>query len=309
MPQPAIILAVLAAQQHGIIHVDQIKSAGISRRQYDHHVREGAWHRLYEGVYRHAAVPANWNGNVMAACLTGGSGTVASHRSAARLYGLAGGTNEFVEITCRRWRRSRYDTLIVHESKALDDVDVTAVEGIPTTTVERTLLDLGAVRGLVTVRMAFDRAISTGLTSWKQVDENLRRLARSGRPGVGKLRAILELRAPDQRVPESEQETLLLEVMARNGLPPAKPQLEVRDAEGETLARVDAAYPRQRIAIEYDSDQEHIEPDALARDNARRNRLIAEGWTVIAARNQDIRSGGADFCRTVEAALNQALAS
>ena len=309
MQSPDTILASLAVQQHGIIHDRQIKSMGISRGQYDRHVREGAWIRLFEGVYRHAAVPATWESELMAACFTSDAATVASHRSAARLFGLAGGTNAFIEITCRRWRRSRYGTLIVHESKALDETDVTVVDGIPTTTVERTLLDLGAVRGYVTVQMAFDRAVSAGLTTWEGVNGTLRRLARSGRPGVTKLRSILEQRSPHTPVPESERETQLLDVMARFGLPPAEPQYEIKDTEGRIVARVDAGYPRHRIAIEYDSDQEHTAPDVLARDNARRNRLIAAGWTVIAARNEDIRSGAMDFCRTVEAALSRALAS
>lgn len=309
MPRPDIILANLAAQHHGIITDAEIRAVGMTRGQYDFHVRRGAWIRLFEGVYRHASVPSTWESNLFAACLTGGEGTVASHRSAARLFGLAGGTDELFEITCRRWRRSRYAPLVVHETKALAKVDVTVVDGIPVTTVERTLLDLGAVKGPVTVRMAFDRAVSKGLTTWGAVDHTLRRLARSGRPGVTRLREVLALRSPHQPVPESERETLLLELMAQFGLPPAEPQVEVRDADGRLLARVDAAYPEHQIAIEYDSDQIHTEPDALARDNRRRNLLIAAGWTVIAARNQDITSGGADFCRTVAAALDHVLAS
>ena len=309
MPRPDIILANIAARQHGIIWDRQIKSAGISRAQYDFHIRNGAWIRLFEGIYRHASTPPTWESDLLAACLTGGTGTVASHRSAARLYGLAGGTDQLTEITCQRWRRSRYARLVVHESKALYETDVTVVNGIATTTVERTLLDLGAVRGTLTVQMAFDRAVATGLTTWHQVDDTLGRLARSGRPGVTRLRSVLALRSPSQRVPESERETLLLDLMARYGLPAPIPQLQVTDNEGQLLARVDAGYPMHRVALEYDSDQVHTEPNALARDNARRNRLIAAGWTVISARNQDIKSGGIDFCRAVSAALDRALAS
>jgi predicted transcriptional regulator of viral defense system len=309
MPRPDIVLANLAAQHHGILTDAQIKSVGLTRSQYDFHVRQGAWTRLFDGVYRHASIGSTWESDLFAACLTGGEGTIASHRSAARLYGLAGGTDELIEITCRRWRRSRYPTLVVHETKAMDAADFTSVDGIPTSTVERTLLDLGAVKGPLTVRMAFDRAVSTGLTTWSRVDRTLRRLAKSGRPGVTRLRAVLELRSPERRVPESERETLLLELMARFGLPAPVPQVEVRDDDGRLLARVDAGYPEHRIAIEYDSDSIHTEPDALARDNQRRNRLIAAGWTVIAARNQDLTAGGHEFCGTVAAALNQALAS
>ncbi len=244
----------------------------------------------------------------MAACLTGGAGTLASHRSAAALYDLPGGSTELIEITCRRWRRSKYPHLVVHETKRMDPGPNTVVEGIRSTSVERTLLDLGAVRGRLTVQMAFDRAIKTKLTTWDRVHQTLQSLARSGRPGVVKLRWAIEARA-GLPVPESEPETALLALLEGSGLPTPRPQYVVTDPSGGFVGRVDAAYPGQKIALEYDSDQEHSEPAALERDNARRNRLIAAGWTVIAARSQDIRTGGIDFCRTVEAALNQVLAS
>jgi hypothetical protein len=259
---------------------------------------------MYRGIYRNLAAPITWESDLVAACLTGGDGTVASHRAAAALYGLPGGSRTLVEITCRRWRRSKHSPLVIHETKALDAAMTTIVDGIPSTTVERTLLDLGAVRGSLTVQMALDRALRLRLTSWERVHETLRRLARSGRPGVVKLRAALMARA-SRPIPESEQETALLALLDRNGFPPPVPQHAVSDDSGAFVARVDAAYPQLRIALEYDSDQEHTDPAALARDNARRNRLIAAGWNVIAARRNDVAGGGAEFLR----AVNQVLAS
>ena len=245
----------------------------------------------------------------MAACLTGGPGTVASHRSAAALYGLTGGSTDLIEITCRRWRRRRHNNLIAHETVALHPCDVTTKNGIPSTTVERTLLDLGAVRGRVTVQMAFDRAVSTHQTTWVRVDAALSRLARSGRPGVRKLRAALLMRAHGLGIPESERETELLELLIESALPSPVPQYRITDNNGMFLARVDAAYPEHRIALEYDSDQEHTTPASLAADNARRNRLVAAGWTVIAARIEDIRSNGGDFVAAVAGSLQSASAS
>lgn len=239
----------------------------------------------------------------MAACLTGGHRTVASHRSASALHGLTGGSTALIEITSHRWRRSQHPGLIVHESGALARVDLTEVAGIPTTTVERTLLDLGAVRGRVTVQMALDRALSKRLTTWEQVNATLVRLAKSGRPGVTKLRAALQARQAGQGIPESEPETQLLELLSRTGFPTPTAQYQVYDNSGRFLARVDAAYPDHRIALEYDSDQEHSEPSALNADNNRRNRLTAAGWTVISARKTDMQSDAGDFLRAVAVSL------
>ncbi|MDR9450599.1 MAG: DUF559 domain-containing protein [Acidimicrobiia bacterium] len=191
----------------------------------------------------------------------------------------------------------------MHETKSITDVDVTEVAGIPTSTVERTLLDLGAVRGRVTVQMALDRALHTRATTWEQVNATLARLAKSGRPGVEKLRSALRARQPLGGVPESERETQLLDLLAGLGLPTPAAQYRVFDHQGLFLGRVDAAYPQHRIAIEYDSDQEHSDPTALANDNARRNRLMAAGWTVISARNSDLQSDAGDLIRAITASL------
>ena len=42
---------------------------------------------------------------------------------------------------------------------------------------------------------------------------------------------------------------------------------------------------------------------SLARDNVRRNRLMAAGWIVVAARKRDVRNGGADVVAAVRAQL------
>lgn len=296
------IMARIAAEQHGVVQRDQARRAGLTKAQIETQLRVGAWVRVDEGVFRSAAIPQTLESRLMAACLTGGEVVAASHRSAAELLGLPGRSRSIVEITCCRWGRSHRKGIVVHESLALEEQDVTSVRGIPTTTVERTLLDLGAVRGYLTVQMAFDRAVGAGMTTWTRTNDALMRLARSGRPGVTKLRAALRARA-NTAVPESEQETALLALLIANGLPEPLPQYSIVDGSGAFIARVDAAYPGSRIAIEYDSDLYHSDRNALARDNLRRNRLIAAGWTVIAARPADIRSGGHDLTRAVSASL------
>lgn len=303
METPQEIMARIAAEQHGVVRRDQARRSGLTKAQIETQLRVGAWVRVAEGVFRTAAIPQTLESRLMAACLTGGELVAASHRSAAELFGLPGRSRSIVEITCRRWGRSHRQGFIVHESLALDARDVTSVRGIPTTTVERTLLDLGAVRGYLAVQMAFDRAVREGMTTWTETDEALKRLARSGRPGVTKLRAALRARA-HTAVPESEQETALLALLVANGLPEPRPQYSIVDGSGVFVGRVDAAYPGSRVAIEYDSDLHHSDTDSLARDNLRRNRLIAAGWTVIAARQADIRSGGHELTQAVSASLN-----
>ena len=46
------------------------------------------------------------------------------------------------------------------------------------------------------------------------------------------------------------------------------------------------------IIIEYESKQEHSDEFQLARDDRRRNAIIAAGYHPISARYVDIRNGG-----------------
>ncbi|MGH9024763.1 MAG: type IV toxin-antitoxin system AbiEi family antitoxin [Acidimicrobiia bacterium] len=264
-------------------------------RQIKNRIETGQWLGLHDFVYRVAGAPLTWKGALLAACWAGGFRAVASHRSAAALHGLAGGRLDIAEITCPRWRRARHDGLVVHETKALEACDIRLVDGIPVTSPERTLFDLGAVCGPVTVKMAFDKARRLGLVSCRSTERALFRLARPGRPGSRKLRAVLDERNPALPSPESEMETLMLEVIRRHGLPAPIPQYEIR-VNGRFVARVDAAYPDHKIAIEYQSIQYHADHDPLIDDSRRRNRIQSLNWLVVDATHPELKSGGHLFC-------------
>jgi hypothetical protein len=93
-------------------------------------------------------------------------------------------------------------------------------------------------------------------------------------------------------------ETLMLQVIRRNGLPEPVTQFEIRRA-GRFVARVDAAYPQWHIAIEYDSYRHHTGRKAIDRDIDRRNRIAAAGWLPIAATAEDLRAGGPVLCAAI----------
>jgi very-short-patch-repair endonuclease len=98
-------------------------------------------------------------------------------------------------------------------------------------------------------------------------------------------------------------ETLLLQVLRRNGLPEPVLQYEVFDSSGRFIGRVDAAYPGWRILIEYDSKQEHSDEWALASDASRRNRLLAQGFHPLTARHRDLVEGGGELCAAIRACM------
>ncbi len=294
-------LASFSEEHHGIFTTTHARAFGFTGDQIEKRIDSGRWQVRHLNAYRLAGVPPSWKGNLLAACWAGGFRAVASHRSAAALWGLAGARRSIAEITCPRWRRARHDELVVHESKAFDPIDATVVDGIPVTTPERTLLDLGAACHESIVEMALDAAERRELVTIDSVRAILRRLGRSGRNGVGTLRRLVDARTPDRKPPESEMETVLLQVIRRNGLPEPVTQFEIRRA-GRFVARVDAAYPQWHIAIEYDSYRHHTGRTAVDRDNNRRNKVIAAGWLPVTATAEDLRAGGPAICAAIRAA-------
>jgi hypothetical protein len=293
-------LARFSEEHHGIFATAHARLLGFTDDQIENRIESGRWQIRLLNAYRLAGVPLSWKGELLAACWAGGFRAVASHRSAAALWDLAGGRRSIQEITCPRWRRARHDGLVVHESTAFDPVDATVIEGIPVTTPERTLLDLGAVCHESIVEMALDAAEKRELITLKSVRAAVLRLGRSGRNGVGPLRRLVDARSPDRKPTESEMETLMLQVIRRNGLPEPVTQYEIRRA-GRFVARVDAAYPQWHIAIEYDSYKHHTGQKAIDRDNDRRNKVIGAGWLPISATAADLRLGGPVLCAAIRA--------
>jgi predicted transcriptional regulator of viral defense system len=155
------LMRLAARDQHGVFTIDQARWAGLSPAQIKHRLASGTWVGVFTGCYRAAGAPLTWRGQLLAACWAAANGAVASHRSAAAVWELPGGRETPAEITCARWLRGRHPGVIVHETKAMYRGDLAIRDGIPVTSVERTLLDLAAVSGDATIEMALDAAART----------------------------------------------------------------------------------------------------------------------------------------------------
>lgn len=290
-------VATRARQQHGLITLAQLDELGITRRQRQWRLRTGRWESPYTGVYRIAGIPPSWRCELLAACLAGGG--VASHRSAAALWDLPGAHHTRVELIAARWERAQHARLVVHESLLLDDIDKDVVDGIPTTTIERTVFDLCRVCPEVVVDMAIDRAFARGRITHDRLVATEARLATRGRPGAAKFHRIVARRSDGASAPESAAERQLARALVDQGLPEPEVQFVVRDTDGQLVARCDLAYPQWRIVIEYDSVQEHTGRSALLRDSARRNAITALGFTPIVATVDDLRNRAARLASVI----------
>ena len=282
--------------QHGLITTEQAtKALGPSRKA--RWVSERRLISVQPSVFRMAGAPETWHQSTMAASLAVDG--IVSHRSAAELWGLIqpAGYAE-VSISGSASRKVR-PPAIVHRIIDLHPDLALEREGLRLTDPVRTVIDLGLVMPWWSVRTAIGRGLSTQVFDLAGVTQLRDALGRPGRNGTGIVREILEGSLLIMGKEESELETRFTALSRRFGLPALTLQHEVWDA-GRFVARIDAAYPALKLAIEVDGFEHHTSPDAFQRDRTRQNRLVALGWTVLRFTWNDVVKHAGEVARTIE---------
>jgi very-short-patch-repair endonuclease len=207
-----------------------------------------------------------------------------SGRTAAWILGLDMAPCEPIEATVARDVKARARVGVKLRRASLPEEDVTTEGGFRVTTGLRTARDLGSRADLVESVVAIDMALHAGLVdpstlaSWVNCNP--------GAKGVKRLRRALELANP---LAESPMETKLRLELVTVGLPTPCVQVELHDAHGHFLGRVDMYYPDARLVIEYDG-QNHKE--RLVEDLRRQNALVNAGYHVLRFTAPDLRFRG-----------------
>jgi len=280
--------------------LDQALAAGYSLRQVQHRRESGCWDQVHAGVYRVAGAPSSWDQRLRAACLAAGAGAVASHRSAARLWGLDERGCPAIELSVCAGRYHRLDGVVVHRSSDLGPTSTTRRIGIPVTTPIRTLVDLGAVERPRCVERALDLALSRRLVTLAALHSALDLVARRGRRGAGILRSLLDERSGSDGLAESVLEARMLRLCRSQGLAEPVCQHPVLKG-GRLVGRIDFAYPGDLVAIEVDGYESHASLGAFRHDRSRQNELVEMGWTVLRFTWDDVVHHPARVARAVNA--------
>lgn len=143
-----------AAGQWGLVTTAQAKLDGVQGVQLLRLERSGALESVGHGVYRLAAFPPPEHLRIKVAWLRLDPGTpardrrtdgprsgVVSRTSACAVHGLGGRPDDPVELTVPSRRTTRDETVVLHCAR-MDAEDITVVDGLPVTTVPRTVVDL-----------------------------------------------------------------------------------------------------------------------------------------------------------------------
>jgi len=307
MRRADVKLAEVAARQLGLVRREDIAAIRVSDRELEHLLALGLLEVVHTGVYRHVAVPLDRRARLLAAVWGAGAVAVASHRSAAWMWELRDVPRWRPEVTVAGRSRRGPTRVTVHRTDRLEPLDITTCDGIPLTTIQRTLLDLGAVTDVPVVRQATQDAVIRNLVQPEDLLCVLERVGRRGRRGTAALREVVEQSFLDPRL-ESRLEQELYEVILRCEVPAPVLQHELRCVDGRKV-ELDFAWPEARIAVEADGRLWHATTADFERDRARANSITASGWSLYRFGWADVRERRAGTVASIHRALRAAAAA
>jgi very-short-patch-repair endonuclease len=232
-------------------------------------------HRLHAGVYLVGHRLISREGRWMAAVLVSGDEAVLSHWSAAALWGIRPSSRTRIDVTVPHATRSS-DPIRRHVSSLPAD-EITVEEGIPVTTVPRTIFDLSATEPLDVVKALLREVefveLHDRLSLWDLVERY------PGRRGIRKIKAALEA-LKDEPVDErkSRLEERFDPFLRKHRLP--RPRFNHWITVGGKRFQVDCHWPGTNKIVELDGWQGHKTRTAFREDRARDRILTVHGYSV-----------------------------
>lgn len=159
----------IAEAQSGYITTAQAEAAGVDRRRLSYYAHTGRVQRIRRGIYRLTQFPHSRHEDLFIAWLAAGSDAVISHESALLLYDLSDVLPAAIHVTVPRTASRRQPGLRLHTNRIGAD-DITQREGLPVTTVPRTIVDV-ALAGLSNefVLQAAREAVDGGLATAMEI--------------------------------------------------------------------------------------------------------------------------------------------
>ncbi len=304
----------VASRQGGVFHRHQARCLGISERHLAGEVARQRLREIRPGIFLVTGAPPTWMQRAWIEVLDAPGDAVVGLRTACALHRVGKIVTNSIDVLEAEPAWHRPTTGARRRTTLLPPEHRTVIDGLPVTTLPRTLFDIcGLVsprrrrRGLPAltqreVERAMDDAIARSV-SIAQLERVLAQLGGRGRGGTALFRELLDARGEGFVATESELEDLLFAVLQRFGLPlPAKQVVVGGDLP---VGRVDFIYRDLRVIIEADSRKHHSALLDADRDRWRDLELAAAGFTVIRVSWRQLVDEPVRFVRALECLLGR----
>jgi len=271
-------LAASTRGRYGVFTRTIARRVGFTEKQIKDRLAKGVWRAMAGETLMLAGCPSTFEARLVAATLAV-PGAAGSFESAGRVLRMPCCDGEMPVITVPRGSNHRLPGVRVRESSDLLARDVVRRWGIDVTSRERTMCDLGRVLSTDDLRTVYNDQFHRGFVTLEGAYGVYYRYARRGRPGVAKVRQVLEQYSPGFAVPESVLEQRTLDLLRGAGLPLPDGQVELTFWD-QLIGRADFAYIDERIVIEVDGRLYHG-PEVFESDRERDNAAGLAGWRVL----------------------------
>lgn len=267
-------VAAIATRQGGRISRRQLLALGLGPGAIDHRRATARIHVVSRGIYAVGHVHRCGHAAVWEALLACGSDAVLSHRSAAAVWGVLPTPATIVQLTVpgERGRKRRREGIRTHRA-LVPAGERTRREGLPVTTLARTLLDVAASEPTRVVEQALDGADTQRVLDLGAIE----RVAPPGcgRPGARHLWSVLRRHHPGTTITKSKKEEAMLAICRARGLPHPAVNAYVEGWE------VDFVWHAHRFGVEVQSTAFHATSQRIGRDAEKEADLMAAGWQVL----------------------------
>lgn len=270
------LLEPFARRHHALVTRGEAARVGIGKRAWYRALENGLLVPVAPNVARMVGAPDSVESRILGPILSLGRGALASHRSAAFLWGAAVLGDDPVDLLAgSRGRRLDLDGVMLHRPTDLRRLRPVQPRGIPATDPLRTLLDLGAVAPEATP-VLLEQLVIAGSVTRRSVERTLVEHARPGRAGVTALRAAIAAWPFGDEPPDSKLEREVMDLCRRHCLPAPDFHPVILGFE------VDFAWLPERVILESDGWADHgRDRRGFARDRERDPLLVEAGWLVI----------------------------
>lgn len=277
-------MLLLARRERWVVTTAELCAAGCSPSRQKRLRAQGWMTPLFRGVHLVGRSVPSLDELERAAVKACGEGAVISHRSAAVRWGILRGYRGPVEVTAptQRTRRRRLRTYVAR----LHPRDVTTKDGVPITTLARTLVDLAMVLDGEQLEFTVHEAENRRLLRVRAVDGAIAR-AGGRRPGLPASRGALDHRRPNAGGLKQDLEKRFHRFLHRHGFPPTDHNVLFELGAGE-VTEVDVLFRAAWLGVELDAGP-HRTTRNFHRDRRKSRRLEAvHRLPVVRVTHQDV---------------------
>jgi uncharacterized protein DUF559 len=298
----------------GLVTTAELTSAGLTDAKIRVLVHRRVLQPVCRGAYadaeRVARLTQDDPGRVRLLTLAGavavaGPNAVASHEDAALVHGLAlldrppTGSYSVTLPAGTALGRARRPAIRLRTS-ALPRRHVTIREGIPVTTVARTVIDIARTTAFRAGVVTADSALYTRQTSVAQLSAVMWDCDRW--PGIKRARQVVAFSDPRA---ESAFESIARVAFRDGGLPPPMLQVWIGGTE-HMIGRVDFLWSDQWTIAEADGAAKYADPDRARKQIRRDTELRRAGYEVVHFTWRDLASDPAGVVQSIRVAFVRA---